>query len=263
MTRWHEDDLAGRILASDDAASWTVVGLPALAEDDDPLGRAEGEALCPERYDLEALARIRVVLGNSFYALYQQRPQAPEGEFFQRQWFEIVPAVPNDMETFVRYWDKASSLGGDFTAGVLMGRKGGLYYVLDVVRGQWVGSDRETIIRQTAELDTQRWGRVTYWIEQEGGSGGKDSAEATIQNLAGFAVFADHPTGDKATRAEPYQAQCMAGNVKLHRGPWIPAYLSELTGFPTGRYDDQVDGSSGAFNKIALGRTVRAWRPRR
>ena len=262
MTRWHEDDLAGRILASDDADSWMVISLPAIAEDGDPLGRKIGEALCPDRYDVPALDRIKTVLGNSWYALYQQRPQAPEGEFFQRQWFEIAPTAPGDMREFVRYWDKASSLGGDFTAGVLIGRDGWIYYVLDVVHGQWVGADREKVIRQTAELDAQRWGRVQIWIEQEGGSGGKDSAEATIQNLAGFPVFADHPTGDKATRAEPFQAQAMAGNVRLLRGAWNPSYLNELTGFPTGSYDDQVDGSSGAFNKLALDRVAGAWRPK-
>jgi len=256
MTRWHEDDLAGRILASEDAASWTVVSLPALAEENDPLERNIGAALCPQRYDVEALARIKTVLGNSFYALYQQRPQAPEGDFFKRQWFEVLPAAPAEFDALVRYWDKASSLGGDFTAGVLMGRRGGLYYVLDVVRGQWVGADREKVIRQTAETDRVTWGHVRIGVEQEGGSGGKDSAAATVRNLAGFSVYTEHPTGDKATRAEPYQAQCMAGNVKLIAGAWVPAYLTELTSFPTGTNDDQVDGSSGSFNKLAGRRSI-------
>ena len=84
-------------------------------------------------------------------------------------------------------------------------------------------------------------------------SSGKDSALATIKNLAGFSAKAEHPTGDKTIRAEPFQAQCMIENVKLVRGAWIPAYLNELCSFPTGSHDDQVDASSGAFNKIALG----------
>ena len=234
----------------------SVVSLPALAEDDDPLGRELGAALCPQRYDEAALARIKTVLGNSFYALYQQRPQAPEGTFFKRQWFEILPAAPAEFDALARYWDKASSLGGDFTAGVLIGRKGGMYYVLDVVRGQWIGADREKVMRQTAELDKITWGHVRIGVEEEGGSGGKDSAAATVRNLAGFSVYTEHPTGDKATRAEPYQAQCMAGNVKLIAGAWVPAYLNELTSFPTGTNDDQVDGSSGAFNKLAGRRSV-------
>lgn len=260
MTRWHEDDLAGRLLLSEDAASWHVVNLPALAEDDDLIGRKPGAALCPERYDENALARLKKVLGNSFYALYQQRPTAPEGDFFKRQWFEIVKAIPANC-AFVRYWDKAGTAGdGDYTAGVLMARsQDDRFFVGDVVRGQWAATERENIIKQTAELDRQRYGHVVTWWEQEPGSGGKESAEATSRNLAGFSGYFERVTGDKMTRAEPLAAQAGAGNVKLLQGPWNAGYLSELTTFPNGLHDDQIDGSSGAFNKLA--QSVR-WRPR-
>lgn len=249
MTRWHEDDLAGRILASEDGPNWTVVNLPAEAEAGDPLGRAPGDALCPARYDLEALHRIRRVLGNSYYALYQQRPVAPEGEMFKRHWFEVVPAAPA-VATRVRYWDKASTAGGgDYTAGVKLARSAdGLFWVEDVVRGQFSALERETVIRQTAELDGRS---VAIWVEQEPGSGGKESAEATVRALAGWAVRAERVTGDKVTRAEPLAAQCEAGNVKIVRGAWNSAYLTELTAFPAGKHDDQVDASSGAFAKLA------------
>lgn len=252
MTRWHEDDLAGRLLADTEGDRWTVVNLPALAEENDPLGRRPGQALCPERYDEIALARIRRTVGNSWYALYQQRPTSPQGEFFRREWFEIVPALPSGC-TFVRWWDKAGSADGDYTAGVLMAKASdGKFYVVDVVRGRWLSAEREAVIRQTAELDQQRFGgHVTIWHEQEPGSGGKDSAAATTKNLAGFSVFSERSTGDKTVRAEPFQAQAMAGNVKLLRGAWNTAYLTELTSFPQGNFDDQVDGSSGAFNKLA------------
>jgi predicted phage terminase large subunit-like protein len=252
MTRWHEDDLAGRIMASEEAPDWTVLSLPAFAEPDDPLGRAEGEALCPERYDVEALERIRQVLGHSFYALYQQRPQPLEGGMFQQGWFEIVPAAAQPIERVVRYWDKAGTAdGGAYTVGVAMTQVRGLFYVLDVVRGQWTTGTRETVIKQTAYLDRQAYGQgVETWVEQEPGSGGKESAEATIRNLAGFTIKADRPTGDKTVRAEPYAAQAEAGNVKLRQAEWNGAYLSELTSFPTGQYADQVDASSGAFNKL-------------
>ncbi len=250
-TRWHEDDLAGRLLTSEEADAWHVVNLPALAEADDPLGREPGEALCPERYDEQDLARIKTVMGNSFSALYQQRPTAPDGEFFKRAWFEIVGGAPVDC-AWVRYWDKAGTAGdGDYTAGVLMGRKAGIFYIADVVRGQWSAGDRERIIRQTAEMDAQR-GSVRIWHEQEPGSGGKDSADATTRNLAGFPVYVERATGDKATRAEPLAAQAQAGNVKIVRGAWNAGYLSELTSFPQGSNDDQVDASSGAFNKLAV-----------
>jgi predicted phage terminase large subunit-like protein len=250
MTRWHEDDLAGRILASEDAASWTVVTLPAEAEVDDPLGREPGAALWPGRFDVDDLARIRRVLGTASYtALYQQRPMPAEGGMFRRDWFEVVQAAPATARR-VRYWDKAGTEGdGDYTAGVLMAVDGdGVYYVCDVARGQWSALQRERVIRQTAERDGAA---VPVWVEQEPGSGGKESAQATIRALAGFTVRAERVTGDKATRAMPLAAQCEARNVKLVRGAWNGAFLDELTVFPQGKHDDQVDALSGAFAKLA------------
>lgn len=254
MTRWHEDDLVGRLLDSADSTAWHVVNLPAISEDDDPMGRAPGEALAPNRYDLDALERFKTVLGNSFYALYQQRPTAPEGEFFKRSWFEVVPAVPASCQ-WVRYWDKASTKGGgDYTVGALLGKsEDNLYYVADIVRGQFDSGERERLMRQTAELDAIKRGNVVIWIEQEPGSGGVDSARSTIQNLAGFSVQAERATGDKATRAEPLAAQARAGNVKILKADWTPGYINELASFPFGANDDQVDATSGAFNKLALG----------
>lgn len=264
MTRWHEDDLAGRILASEEADQWTVLSLPAFAEDDDLMGRASGEALCPERYDKEALQRIQVTLGRSFYALYQQRPQPPEGAMLQRQWFTIHKAEPhrNFWTQLVRYWDKAGTAdGGAYTAGVLMGKHtDGPFWVIDVVRGQWAAAEREKVITQTAHLDYAKYGlMVEIWIEQEPGSGGKESAEATIQRLAGFKVYADRPTGDKVLRAEPFAAQAEAANINLVQGPWVPSYLGELTSFPQGTYSDQVDGSSGGLNKMTVSRRIRVY----
>lgn len=256
MTRWHGDDLAGRILASDDAPNWTAVSLPALAEDADPLGRPLGAALCPERYDESKLASIATVLGSwSFAALYQQRPAPAEGGMFKRHWFEIVDAMPAASGCqWVRWWDKAgTSKGGDSSSGVLMAADGtGKYYVVDVIRGQWSSGERNRIMLQTAAIDAERTGGAcVVWTEQEPGSGGKESAEATVKYLAGYPVHAETSTGSKEVRAQPLAAQCEAGNVKLLRGSWNAAYLAEITSFPFGANDDQVDGSSGAFNKIA------------
>lgn len=252
MTRWAEDDLAGRILNSPDGDKWTVIRLPAVAEENDALGREPGQALCPERFDEDALAEIQIVLGNDFHALYQQRPVAREGGMFKRAWFTTIDASPMNAER-VRWWDKAGTEGGgDYTAGVLMARSSdGIFYVEDVVRGQWSAYERERVIRATAEQDKAIYGRVGIWLEQEPGSGGKESAESTIRNLAGFTVRAERSTGDKETRAEPFAAQCEAGNVKLVHGRWNEDYIRELTVFPHGSHDDQVDGSSGAFNKLA------------
>lgn len=264
-TRWHEDDLAGRLL-SEQAERWAVLRLPALAEtqDDrdeaarlqglpvgepDPLGRAAGEALCPQRFSAEALAEIKRDVGAVVWnAEYQGVPRPLEGSLFKRHWFKFVDALPVGAVK-IRYWDKAGTSGaGDFTAGVLLARHEGHYYVAEVTRGQWSALERDQVMRRTAERD----GALTEtWLEQEPGSGGKDSAEASIRQLTGFNVHAETVTGDKVTRSLPFAAQCEAGNVSLVRGPWNAAYLDELCAFPHGANDDQVDGSSGAFNRLA------------
>jgi predicted phage terminase large subunit-like protein len=252
MTRWHEDDLAGRILASEDASSWTVVSLPAVAVEGDPLGRPIGAALCPDRYDETKLDRIKTVLGEwSFAALYQQRPAPAEGGMFKRHWFEIVEALPADGR-WSRWWDRAAtSKGGDYSAGVLMMASGGMYYVVDVQRGQWSSEQRNVVIRQTAAVDAGRsGGQCVTWSEQEPGSSGLEVAQAFVKLLAGYASGYETSTGSKEVRAMPFAAQCEAGNVKLLRGPWNAAYLDEMTSFPFGTNDDQVDASSGAFSKL-------------
>jgi predicted phage terminase large subunit-like protein len=248
-TRWHESDLVGQILASDDGPDWTLVNLPAFAEANDPLGRKEGEALCRERYDEAALEGIRKVLGSSFSALYQGRPVPLTGGMFQRAWFPVVNTSPIAARR-VRFWDKAGSAGkGDYTVGVLMSRtEDGMNYVEDIVRGQWSAHEREMKILAAARRDGAS---VPVWFEQEPGSGGKDSAAASIANLAGFVARAETATGDKATRAEPFSAQCEAGTVRLVRAPWNQAYIDELCAFPFAAHDDCVDASSGAFNKLA------------
>jgi len=252
MTRWHEDDLAGRILNSEDGGNWRVIRLPALAEDGDLLGRQAGAPLNEERYPVEELLKIKSVLGSwGFEALYQQRPMPAEGGMFKREWFaKIVEVVPaQQVEARVRYWDKAATAGdGDYTVGVRMSRADGVYYVEDVVRGRWSPGERDNVIRQCAETDPSG---THIWLEQEPGSSGVDSVQALIRMLSGYSVHADRVTGSKITRAEPLAAQAEAGNVILIRGAWNAAFLDELTSFPNGAHDDQVDAASGAFARIS------------
>jgi len=92
---------------------------------------------------------------------------------------------------------------------------------------------------------------VSIYIEQEGGSGGKDSFRADSQLLAGFMVKSDRPSGSKDVRGEPFVAQAEAGNVRMVKGDWNWDYLNEIAAFPNAAHDDQWDGTSGAFNKLA------------
>jgi predicted phage terminase large subunit-like protein len=271
MTRWNEDDLAGRILNSEGGGQWEVLRIPALAEtqaerDDynaalgrppgeaDPMGRAPGMPMNPERFDTAALAERRAEMGLlAFMSLYQQRPSAPEGDMFRREWFEVLDALPpGKSRGLVRYWDKAGSEGGTaYTAGVLMALVDGLYYVVHMVMGKWGAAERERVIRQTAASDYAAYGHdVETVVEQEPGSGGKESAENTIRSLEGYRVAADRPTGDKTLRAEPLAAQAAVGRVKLIAGPWNRDYLDILAAFPGGAVKDAVDASSGAFARL-------------
>lgn len=269
QTRWHEADLSGWLLEQEreeQPENWHIVNLPAVAEAQppefpsnctvEPDFRKPGEALCPERYPLDKLAKLAKRVGTYFWnALYQQRPTPLEGGMFKRSWFEIVGAAPRKAER-VRGWDRAATENaGDYTVGALFARdENGVYYVEDVVRGQFSDLEVERIIDQTTVADAARYGNVTTWLEQEPGSSGKSVAKITIRALAGYTVKAERSTGEKSVRAQPYAAQCEAENVKLVRGDWNTAYLNELAAFPHGAHDDQVDASSLAFTKLALTR---------
>jgi predicted phage terminase large subunit-like protein len=257
QTRWHEDDLAGRILAHDASrGEWDVLNLPAQAEPDDALGRPEGRALWPERYDDAALATIRVTLGSYWFAaLYQQRPRPREGGFFKRAWFSLVDSglADDQYPERVRWWDMAATEGGgDWTVGLLMSRTAdGLYTIEDVVRGQWSPYSRDAEIRRTADRDRARYGFIDQWCEQEPGSSGVSAAQAFVRLLEGHAARAERTTGDKQVNAGPLASMAEAGMVRVLRAPWSESLLAELCDFPTGKHDDQVDAASRAFNKLA------------
>jgi predicted phage terminase large subunit-like protein len=267
MQRLHENDVSGYIMANDlgyehlmlpmefepERKCYTSIGWEDPRTDD-------GELLFPERFPREVVERDKKIMGEMAVAgQFQQRPAPRSGGFFKWEQLEIVNAAPK-LRGKIRSWDKAGSQdSGAYTAGVLLGMGvDGCVYVLDVVRGQWSAYQRETIIRQTAETDGRD---VDIWIEQEPGSGGKESAESTIKNLSGFKIRAERPSGDKATRAEPYAVQVEAGNVKLVKGAWNRDYIEEHKTFPVGKYKDQIDAASQAFNKLSLGRQRHAVAP--
>lgn len=173
------------------------------------------------------------------------------GKVFNRGWFKTVAAKVAGAVR-VRYWDKAGTEGGGkFTAGVLMAlAPDGRVCIEDVVRGQWSAATREPIIKQTAQADGPG---VTTWIEQEPGSGGKESADNTILNLRGHAIYADRVSGDKLTRANPLAAQAMVGNVSLLAADWNEAFLREAHAFEAkAAFKDQIDAAAGAFNKLIV-----------
>ncbi len=250
QTRWNWDDLVGRLLRAEQEGNgpeWRIVNLPALSSD--------GVPLWPDRFSRETLEGIRREKGEYWWsALYQQNPTPREGLFFKVSAVEIVDAVPAGLRV-VRAWDNAASSGrGDFTVGVKMGRAAnGLFYVLDVVRGQWASEERDAIIRQTAQLDGRE---VTPRGVQDPGSAGVDSARQFRNLLVGFAAQVRRVSGSKVSRADPLAAQLNGGNVKLLRAGWNRDFLQELQTFPHGTHDDQVDAAADAFNELCRPRSL-------
>lgn len=258
MTRWHVDDPVGRFLEM--FPDTMVKTYRAIATEDEEYRRA-GEALFPDHKSHDFLMlRKKALTLPEWESLYQQNPIVVGGGLFKVQKFKLISAMPPKSKIMksVRYWDKAGTQdGGAYTVGVLMhileDDEG--FIISDVVRAQLSALQREQRMRQVAQMDDDEWDHVEIHVEQEPGSGGKESAERTIMNLRGHAVYADRVTGksgSKETRAQPYAAQVEAGNVSLIRAEWNKAFIDEHEHFPNGKYKDQVDAATGAFNKLAI-----------
>jgi len=257
--RTHELDLAGYVLEHE--SDWVHLNLPAEHEKtnrcktvlpwEDPR-KEEGELLYPERFSRKAIIELTETLGiYGSSAQLQQRPVPRGGSMFEAEMFEIVPAMPAECYVIksIRYWDKAGTQdGGKRTAGVLMHKlRDGRQVISDVKKGQWDAFRREKIIKNVTILDGHD---IEVWVEQEPGSGGKESAESTIRNLAGYSVYKERVTGDKEVRAEPYAVQVNAGNVMLVKGDWTKDFIKEHEIAPRGTFKDQWDAAGGAFNKL-------------
>lgn len=264
MTRWHEDDLAGRLL-DHNRDSWRVVRLPAMAGEDDPLGRPPGAKLWgDDGYGYaDELERVRAEYEASgdlraWWSLYQQEPRSPEGLLFQTARMPILGAAPAGGRV-VRAWDLAATAatGGrdpDWTAGVKLARDAeGRLAVLDVVRLRGGPEVVEAAIRNTAAQDGSA---VAIGLAQDPGQAGRAQATYLARQLAGYNLKISPESGEKATRAAPLAAQVNVGNVSLLRAAWNRPLLEEMRDFPAGRHDDQIDALSRAFAMLTTGATA-------
>ncbi len=280
MTHWSPDDPAGRFIRNNiekpNGDQWKVLMLPAIVEEGmfavnkaeqrkkmlegvylplrDPLGRKVGEVLCAPMLSKDELMRIRETQQDFYFqALYQQMPFNKDGQKYKRDWFKVVSKLPEGVtiKYVVRYWDKANSTRGDYTVGCLMAYcSDGFFYILDVVRGQWSSYERDRKMQDTAKKDAETYAKVQIWHQQDPGSAGKDSAEATNRTLMGYPVKFEPVTGDKATRSEPLESAFQGKMVFLLQGAWNAAFVDECVAFDRGKHDDQVDAASSAYNKL-------------
>lgn len=264
MARWHVDDLTGKIreqaTKSDKGDPWSEVALPALAtapkgagpEWRDALGRADGEPLWPEVWTKAMLEQIQASISPADWeSLYQQQPNPAGGGMFKVDQWVTRPAPPATALRKVRMWDLAATEGaGDWTVGVLMGLDGdNRVYILDVQRFRKDAAGVKRQVLSTAKSDGRD---VLIGIEQERAGAGKAQLSDMKRLLIGYTVRAVKPEGSKEQRAAPYASQQQDGNVTLvNSGEWGKDFIEEHRVFPNGRWDDQCDAASGAFNLLA------------
>ena len=250
-TRWHEDDLLGRILHQE-GGDWRVIRLPALAEADDPLGRVPGEPLWPARYDAKALERTRQSVGErTWEGLYQQRPFGDGGTFFKKAWIEPrydvvsdgVYRLPDGLTiargSLGRYAtvDLAVSTktSADWTVIAVLGSlPDGRRLLLDVDRARREGPDQVPAL----ERIQKKWDLSVIWIERTA----YQLAIVQAARRAGIPVRELTPDKDKHARAIPLTVELEGARLLLPRqATWLEPVVAELLAFASAAHDDVVD----------------------
>ena len=253
QTRWHEDDLAGRVMAeaAKTGERWEVIKLPALAEGDDVLGRAEGDPLWPARSPHPALAEIRDSIGPYWWqALYQQRPAPPEGALFRKDWwrFYTVADLPPQFDRVLQSWDMSfkDTAESSYVVGQVWGNKGARIYLLDQVR------ERMDFAKTLAAVQalSERWPAATMKLVEDKANG---PAVISALQLKVRGLVPVKPQGGKLSRAQAILPLVAAGNIWLpnpQQQPWVEQFLAEASAFPVGAHDDQVDAMSQGLQRF-------------
>ena len=244
MTRWHEDDLAGWLLeeAKVGGEQWEIVSLPAIAEENDALGRAAGEPLWPEWFTAEMFTEARRD-SRRWNAMYQQRSAPDEGDFFRADWLRPYDKPPA-RETLRVYGASDYAVtadGGDYTVHVVVGLDPDWnMYLLDLWRKQ---ASSDEWVESFCDL-VREW-KPFGWAEESGQikAGVGPFLNRRMMDRQAYVVRQTFPTrGDKAIRA-----QAIRGRMALHglyipiNAPWTAEFKRELLTFPAGKHDDQVD----------------------
>lgn len=243
LTRWHEDDLAGRLLeaARHGGEQWEVVNLPAVSDD--------GQALWPEWYPLPELNAIKAAVGpRDWLALYQQQPTADDGTFFKREWFrDRYTELPKGLRVVITGDFAVTEGDGDFTELAVWGQGDGKFYALDWWHGQ---ADPSVWIETLLDL-VRKW--KPLWFVGETGPI-RRALESTIRrrmqerNTFCATDWLPHGGADKAVNARAFQAMCAQGQVQFPDTEWAERVIDQLLRFPAGKFDDAVD-TCGLFGR--------------
>jgi predicted phage terminase large subunit-like protein len=245
MTRWHEDDLAGRLIAeqSTGGEAWEVLSLPAEARAGDPLGRAVGAPLWPEWFQPSMFAEAKRDVRN-WSALYQQEPTPESGDYFKHEWIRWYDTAPprDHLEVYGASDYAVTAQGGDYTVhGIIGVDPGDDIYVLDLWRDQ---ASSDVWVESALDL-MERW-HPLMWAEENAQiekSVGPFLMKRQIERRLLFCYRKQFSSAlNKATKAQSIRGRMAMGKVYLpRRAPWATDLVSELLRFPAGKNDDQVD----------------------
>ena len=246
MTRWHEDDLVGRLLklihSGQIKEDWDQLILPSIKEIDhdteDP--RQVGEALWEERHSMASLISRRAKSERNFQSLYQQHPTPPEGNIFNRSWLQYYKVLPDRMDQVIQSWDMAfkGNDENDFVAGFILGRKNASFYVIFRIKERM---DFPTTVEALESL-TRRFPRAKAKLVEDKANG--PAIIDTLKDKISGLIAINPGTDSKESRAHSISFLFEAGNVyfpdpELYH--WVDDLIEELVSFPNGAHDDQVD----------------------
>ena len=254
MTRWHKEDLAGKIL-SDQGKGWEVINLPAIAKEDDVLGRPIGEALWPKRFDKEALADLKVESGSrNWAALYEGEPQDPKSQIIQRDWIQYYDDLPKEIYRGAGIdtaTSKKTSADNMSLVDVCRGRHNGYLYVDDVFC-------EHVSVKAFAEYSVSQH-KAKHYIamkieENNAGEAIKQRIlEESLKLQANIPITGFTSDTDKVVRVMGFQALIENGTIKFRRGhKKVEELINHLVDFPQGVIDDDVDALGFAIKAIQV-----------
>jgi len=256
-TRWHEDDIAGRINDTPAIAKWTVLRLPALAEENDPLGRAPGEPLAPELGIEIPNPKLGEISVRGFEALYQGSPTPAEGDLFKRAWFSHRYRELPTLTQCALFLDGAwkEGVGTDRSAIGLWGTDGVNYYLIDA----WAKRVEYPDLKTKFSDYWSRWkGKgiaPTFWPCVEDAASGIPIIQE-LRRTTNIPIVGVTVDKSKYTRAEAVTPLFEAGKCFLpEEAPWLDEWIEEHVSFP-GKHDDLVDTTSGALGRLARASTL-------
>ena len=255
QTRWNADDLTGRVLeqAKITGEDWFVLNLPAIAEENDILGRKVGEPLWPERYPLKELEKIQKSVGSYWWAsLYQQRPSPAEGGILKKIWFRYYTRPPITFDEVILSCDLAFKdlKNSAYVVLQIWGRLGADKYLIAQVRAKM---DFPTTVKAIRDICSQYPEAKVKLIEEA--ANGAAVISTLKHEISGIIPILAH--GSKEARVHAISSQIEAGNVFLPElAYWVEDFVEECATFPNGLYMDQVDAMSQALFRLGDSRRV-------